>query len=61
MVVQENHTLILILFKNPYKKIRETIKLESIHVQHFVEQKNEDRKPDKISSTLFSIEMRKLQ
>ncbi len=34
-------------FKNPYKKIRETRKLESIHRQHFVERKNEDRKPDK--------------
>jgi hypothetical protein len=28
-------------FKNPYKKIRETRKLESVHEKHFVEQKNE--------------------
>ena len=26
-------------FKNPYKKIRETRKLESIHEKHFVEGK----------------------
>jgi hypothetical protein len=31
-------------FKNT-KKIRETRKLEYIHEKHFVEQKNEDRKP----------------
>ncbi len=37
-------------FKNPYKKIRETRKLESIHEKHFVEWKNEDRKPHKSSS-----------
>ncbi len=32
-------------FKNT-KKIRETRKLEYIHEKHFVEQKNEGRKPD---------------
>ncbi len=37
-------------FKNPYKKICETKKLESLHEQHFVERKNESRKPDKNSS-----------
>ncbi len=37
-------------FENPYKKIRETIKLESIHKWHFVERKTEGRKPDKNSS-----------
>jgi hypothetical protein len=37
-------------FKTPYKKIRETRKLESIHEKHFVEQKNEGRKLDKNSS-----------
>jgi hypothetical protein len=31
-------------FKNPYKKIHETRKLESIHEKHCVEQKNEGRK-----------------
>jgi hypothetical protein len=33
-----------------YKKIRETGKLKSIHKKHFVERKNEGRKPDKNSS-----------
>ncbi len=44
-------------FKNPYKKIRETRKLESIHEKHFVEWKNEDRKPHKNSSLrrLYSL------
>jgi hypothetical protein len=28
-------------FKCPYKKIRETRKLESVHEYHFVERKNE--------------------
>jgi hypothetical protein len=37
-------------FKNPYKKIPETRKLENIHEKHFVERKNEVRKPDKNSS-----------
>ncbi len=31
-------------FKNPYKKISETRKLESVHEKHFVERKNEGRK-----------------
>jgi hypothetical protein len=35
---------------NTYNKIREIRKLESIHEQHFVERKNESRKPDKNSS-----------
>jgi hypothetical protein len=39
-----------ILFSGPYKKIRKTRKLESIHKYHFVERKNEGRKPDKNSS-----------
>ncbi len=34
-------------FKNPLKKITETRKLESFHEQHFVERKDEGRKPDK--------------
>ncbi len=38
-------------FKNAYKKIRETRKLQSIRGQHFVERTNEGRKPDKNSST----------
>jgi hypothetical protein len=37
-------------FKKPYKKIRETRKPKSIHEKHFVERKNEGRKPDKDSS-----------
>jgi hypothetical protein len=37
-------------FINPHKKIRETRKLEPIHEQRFVEQKNESRQPDKNSS-----------
>ncbi len=37
-------------FETPNKKIREK-KLESLHEYHFVEQKNEDRKPDKISES----------
>jgi hypothetical protein len=37
-------------FKNPCKKILETRKIESILEYHFVEQKNEGRKPDKNSS-----------
>jgi hypothetical protein len=32
------------------QKIRETRKLESIHEKHFVERKNEGRKPDKTQS-----------
>ncbi len=36
-------------FKDPYKKIRETRKFESIHQKHFVEQKNKGRKTDKSS------------
>jgi hypothetical protein len=32
------------------QKIRETIKLESIHEWHFVERENEGRMPDKNSS-----------
>jgi hypothetical protein len=38
-------------FNNPYKKIRETRKLESIHNStYIVEWKNGGRKPDKNSS-----------
>ncbi len=41
-------TIILLSgFKNPYRKIRETRKLESIHEYHCVERKNEGRKPMK--------------
>ncbi len=40
-------TIIFSGFKNPHKKIRETSKLESIHVQYFVERKIEGRKLDK--------------
>jgi hypothetical protein len=40
-------TILLSGFKNSYKNIFETRKLESIHEQHFVDQKNEDRKSDK--------------
>jgi hypothetical protein len=43
-------TTLLLGFKNT-KKICETRKLEYIHEKHFVEQKNEGRKPDKNSST----------
>jgi hypothetical protein len=38
-------TILFFGFKNT-KKIRETRKLEYIHEKHFVEQKNEGRKPD---------------
>ncbi len=37
-------------FKNPYKKIHETKKLESIHEKQCVERKNKGKKPDKNSS-----------
>ncbi len=37
-------------FKTPCKSIREIKKFNSIHEWHFVEQKNEERKPDKDSS-----------
>jgi hypothetical protein len=33
-------------FKNPYQKIREIRKLETINVQHFVERKNEVIQPE---------------
>ncbi len=39
-----------ILFNKYIQKIRETIKLEFIREKHFVERKNEGRKPDKDSS-----------
>jgi hypothetical protein len=48
-------TILLSGFKNSYKKICETRKLESVHEQHFVEQKNEGRKPDK-NLSLKSLE-----
>jgi hypothetical protein len=37
---KDNHSLLC--FKNSFKKIRETRKLESIQEKHFVERKNED-------------------
>jgi ribosomal protein S21 len=43
-------TILFSEFKNPYEKIRKTRKLKSIHEYHFVERKNEGRKPDKKSS-----------
>jgi hypothetical protein len=43
-------TILLSAFNNPYKKTPETIKLESFHETHFVERKNEGRKPDESSS-----------
>ncbi len=43
-------TLLYSGFNNPYKKFHNTRKLESIHEQHFLEQKNEGRKSDKNSS-----------
>jgi hypothetical protein len=36
-------------FNNPYKKIPETRKFEPFHETHFVERKNEGRKPDENS------------
>jgi hypothetical protein len=39
-----------LVFKIHTRKIRETRKHESIHEYHFVERKNEGRKPDKNSS-----------
>jgi hypothetical protein len=42
------------------KKIHKTRKLESIYEQHFVEWKNEDRKPDKKSS-LRNLEFMSLE
>jgi hypothetical protein len=39
-------TILFSGFTNPYKKIRKTRKLESIHEQYFVKRKNEGRKPD---------------
>ncbi len=47
---KENSTVLFSSFKKPYTKIRETRKLGSIHELHFVEWKDEDRKPDKNSS-----------
>ncbi len=49
-------TILFSGFKNPYKKIRETRKLESIHEKHFVERKNEGRKPDIENSSLKRLE-----
>jgi hypothetical protein len=43
-------TIVFSAFNNPYKKIPETRKLVSFHETHFVERKNEGRKPDEISS-----------
>jgi hypothetical protein len=46
----EGHKRKIILFsgfKNPYRKIRKTRKLESINEHHCVEQKNEGRKTNK--------------
>jgi hypothetical protein len=40
-------TILFSGFKNPFKNILETRKLVSIHKEHFVERKNEGRKPDK--------------
>jgi hypothetical protein len=51
----ENHSGLKIEKKN-----HKTRKLESIHEQHFVEWKNEDRKPDKKSS-LRSLEFMSLE
>ncbi len=45
LIVKEN--LILLWFKNPYKKICETRKLKSIHEKYFVQRENDGRKPDK--------------
>jgi hypothetical protein len=42
-------TRLLSGFQNYYKNIREIKKLVFIHVQHFLELKNEGRKPDKNS------------
>ncbi len=47
---KESHTLLW--FKNIYKKTHETRKLESAHEKHFIEGKNEGRKPDKRSSLI---------
>ncbi len=41
-------------FKNPFKKIPETRKLKSIHVQHFVEQKNEGRKLESEKTRVYA-------
>jgi hypothetical protein len=40
-------TILFSGFKNPYKKISKTRKLESIHELHFLKRKNDGRKPDK--------------
>jgi hypothetical protein len=47
-------TILFSGFKNPYKKSAKQENFEPIHEKHFVEQKNEGRKPDK-NSTLRSI------
>ncbi len=49
-IFQENQAIIWFYKKNTYKGIRETRKLEAIYGYHFVERKNECRKPDKNSS-----------
>jgi hypothetical protein len=38
-------TILFSGFENPYKKIREIRKLESVHERHFAEWKSEGRKP----------------
>jgi hypothetical protein len=44
LILQKNYTFFG--FKNPYKKICETRKLESILEKPFLERENEGRKPD---------------
>ncbi len=45
--LKENYTYSFLLLNKPYKKIHETRKPETFHETHFVERKNEGRKPDK--------------
>jgi hypothetical protein len=52
LLVVLKKTILFFGFKNLYKKIRETKKLESIHEYHFVERENKGRKLDKNSSLL---------
>jgi hypothetical protein len=40
ILVDFKKTILFSGFKNPYKKIHETRKLESIHEQHFIERNN---------------------
>jgi hypothetical protein len=56
---KENHSVLW--FLKSLQKIRETIKLESIHEKHFPERKSEGRQPDKnLSLSLYPETLTKM-